>query len=274
MRGRRTGTERARRVAAACVATGGALWATAVAAGPEQIRFPDSYSRWERYAVVDRYDSKQYRELYTSPEAVQAVRAGQPIPDGTVIAMAIHSAKLDAQGAPLKDANGRFLKDKLTGVTVMEKRKGWGASVPEAWRNGDWQYAAFLPDGKPNADANAKIDACFQCHQPHAAQDFVISLAKLDGSFPNGAAALGSGPQDVGIQGFSFGPTEIKVAKGQSVTWTNGDDSPHQVTVNGQPLRTQVLLKGQSAELRFAEPGTYEYGCALHPAMKGKVTVE
>jgi plastocyanin len=272
MRGR--GTRTTSLIAAACVVASGVTLATTVAAGPEEIKFPAEYQKWEKYAVVDRYDNKQYRELYTSPEAVKAVREGKPIPDGTVIAMAIHAAKVDAAGAPVKDANGRFVKDKLTGVTVMEKRKGWGASVPETYRNGDWQYASFLPDGKPNADANGKIEACFQCHLPHEKQDFVISLAKLNGSFPSGAAALKSGPQDVGIQGFSFGPSAIQVAKGQSVTWTNGDDSPHQVMVNGKPLKTQVLLKGQSASLEFTEPGTYEYGCALHPAMKGKVEVK
>ena len=69
----------------------GLLAATGMA-GPEQIVFPKDYATWEKYAIVDRYDNKQYRELYTSPAAVQAVREGKPIPDGTVIAMAIHSA--------------------------------------------------------------------------------------------------------------------------------------------------------------------------------------
>jgi plastocyanin len=242
-------------------------------AGPEQITFPKDYATWEKYAIVDRYDNKQYRELYTSPAAVKAVREGKPIPDGTVIAMAIHAAKLDDKGAPVKDANGRFVKDKLAGVTIMEKRKGWGESVPAEYRNGDWQYASFMPDGTPNAEANAKIQACFQCHLPHAKQDFVISLASLAGKFPTGAVALKSGSSDVGITGFSFGPTPVKVIAGKSVTWTNGDDSPHQITVTGKPLKTAVLLKGDSASLEFAEPGTYEYGCALHPAMKGSVEV-
>jgi len=268
--GSRVRMYRAGVIAATCVGAS----AMALAAGPEDIKFPADYAKWEKYAVVDRYDNKQYRELYTSPEAVQAVRAGKPIPDGTVIVMAINAAKVDAQGAPVKDANGRFVKDKLSAVTVMEKRKGSGAAVPEEWRNGDWQYASFTADGKPNAEANANIKACFQCHKPHEGQDFVISLAKLNGTFPDVAAALKNGPNDVGIKGFSFGPNALQVAAGQSVTWTNGDDSPHQIMVNGKPLKTQVLLKGQSAALTFAEAGTYEYGCALHPAMKGKVEVK
>ena len=126
------------------------------------------------------------------------------------------------------------MKDKLTGVTVMEKRKGWGASVPEEWRNADWQYASFTPDGKPNEKANAGIKACFVCHKPHEKQDFVISLAQLAGKFPSGPVALKSGMHDVNINGFAFGPGSMKVAAGQPVTWTNGDDSPHQITVAGQ----------------------------------------
>src|SRR5688572_31930939 len=126
---------RKRIAAALCAGTavvGGAL-AAAGSASPELIAFPPDYQKWTLYSSVDRYDSKQYRELYTSPEAVKAVREGRPIPDGTKIAMAIYAAQVDDKGAPQKDGKGRFVKGNLTGVTVMEKRKGWGASVPEEW---------------------------------------------------------------------------------------------------------------------------------------------
>jgi plastocyanin len=266
-------TSSGRVAVAIAVAAAAGILAASVSAGPEQIAFPDGYEKWSLYATVDRYDSKQYRELYTSAEAVKAVREGRSIPDGTVIVMAIHSAKVDDKGVPQKDAKGRFIKDKLTGVTVMEKRKGWGASVPDEWRNGDWQYASFTVDGKPNEKANAGIKSCFVCHKPHEKQDFVISLAQLAGKFPSGPVAMKSGMHDVNINAFTFGPTVLKVPRGQPVTWTNADDSPHQVTVSGKPLRTAVLLKGQSASLTFEEAGTFGYICGLHPGMKGSVEV-
>lgn len=249
------------------------ILAAKVFAGPEQISFPQGYEKWQLYATVDRYDSKQYRELYTSPEAVKAVREGRPIPDGTVLVMAIYSAKVNDKGAPQKDGNGRFVKDSLSGVTVMEKRKGWGAAVPEEWRNGDWQYASFHADGKPNEKANANIKACFVCHKPHEKQDFVISLAQLAGKFPSGPVAMKSGMHDININAFSFGPAVMKVAAGQPVTWTNADDSPHQITMTDKPLRTPVLLKGQSTSITFNEAGTFGYICGLHPNMKGTVEV-
>ena len=76
-----------------------ALGATALA-GPDKVAFPQEYETWRRYAVVDRYDNKQYRELYAKPEVVEAIRAGRPIPDGTVLAMAIYAAELDARAIP------------------------------------------------------------------------------------------------------------------------------------------------------------------------------
>lgn len=102
------------------------------------------------------------------------------------------------------------------------------------------QYASFTADGQPNGKANANIKSCFLCHKPHEKQDFVISLAKLSGTFPTLAVKPKSGAMDVNIAGFQFGPV---------ATWLNGDDSPHQIEVTGKPLKTGVLLKGQSAVL-------------------------
>jgi len=65
----------------------------------------------------------------------------------------------------------------------------------------------------------------------------------------------------------------MKVTAGQPVTWTNTDDSPHQITLVDKGLRTAVLLKGHSASLTFDEAGTFGYICGLHPGMKGTVEV-
>jgi len=148
-------------------------------AGPENVRYPSDYAGWQRYATVDRADLKQTREMYAHPHLVKAVREGKPVPDGAVLVMVIHAAKTGADGAPQKDADGRFVKDRLVNVFVMEKRAGWGGDYPVEWRNGDWEYAAFLPGGKPNEKANAGIQSCFACHKPKEAQDYVFSMPAL-----------------------------------------------------------------------------------------------
>ena len=241
--------------------------------GPNKLKFPEGWDKQVMYATVDRYDTKQYREFYTSAAAVQAAKDGQPIPDGTVITLAAYAAKVDAEGKPVKDANGRFIKDKLVAVNSMQKQKGFADDIPAAIRNGDWIYQSFTPDGQVNEKAN--LTACYQCHLPFAKEEFLTNLPKLAGKFPSTAqAALKSGPTDVAIQGFAFGPGTLKVTAGQSITWTNADDTPHQITITGdKALRSDVMLKGQSATLKFDEAGNIAYSCGLHPGMKGTIEV-
>src|SRR5712691_3709665 len=130
-------------------------------AGPEKIEFPANWEKYVLYTIVDRYDVKQYRELYASTqEAVDAMKQGRPLPDRTVLVLIQYKAQADPQGNPLKDANGRFLKGDRSGFTVMEKRQGWGTEYPDDVRNGEWEYSAFSTDGRFNANANYR--GCFQ----------------------------------------------------------------------------------------------------------------
>ena len=45
------------------------------------------------------------------------------------------------------------------------------------------------------------------------------------------AVAAQAGPDRVAIASFLFGPEKLSVRNNQYVTWTNTDDSPHQVTI-------------------------------------------
>jgi plastocyanin len=244
-------------------------------AGPEKIKFPSDYLKGVLYQTLDRPDSKQYRELYAPAAAVEAVRKGQPIPHGTVLTLVQWSVEQDANGNPVKDANGRFIKKDIIAHTVMQKENGWGADYPADWpRNGEWEYAAFTADGRPNEKANANNKACFTCHLPHAKQDFVISLAKLNGTFPKAGHALVKGAKgDVNIASFAFLPAKISAAAGKPLTFFNSDDTPHQITVTNGP-RSLVFLRGQKASITIDKPGEYNYICGLHPSMKGVIEVK
>ena len=117
---------------AAIAGVGAMSFAISAKAGGDLVKFPEDYAKGVLYTTVDRADNKQYRELYVSPPAaIEAAKKGQPLPSGTVLTLVQFAAKLDASGNPEKGANGRFIKDKLLGYTVMEKRTGWGAEYPE-----------------------------------------------------------------------------------------------------------------------------------------------
>lgn len=149
----------------------------AVRAGGDKVAFPENYAKGVLYTTVDRPDNKQYRELYSTPEAIAALKAGQPIPSGTILTLVQFKAKLDAAGEPEKDANGRFIKGDLVGYTVMEKRAGWGTEYGDDVCNGEWEYQAFKADKTVNDKANLKN--CFTCHKPLDKQDFVFSYEKM-----------------------------------------------------------------------------------------------
>jgi hypothetical protein len=169
------------RKSVALAATAAAVAAFAVVqvrAGGDKIVFPETFGAGVMYTTVDRADNKQFRELFTSPAAVAAAKKGEPLPSGTVITLVQYAAQLGADGTPVKDANGRFVKGNLLAYTVMEKRTGWGTEYPEAMRNGEWEYQAFTAEKKPNEKAN--LTACFNCHKPlPGSQDFVFSYEKM-----------------------------------------------------------------------------------------------
>jgi len=149
----------------------------AVRAGGDKVAFPSDYAKGVLYTAVDNPNTKQYRELYAPKAALDAVKAGQPIPSGTVLTMVNYKAKLGADGTPEKDANSRFIREDLAGYVVMEKRTGWGTEYPDDVRNGEWEYQAFKADKTVNDKANLK--GCFTCHKPLDKQDFVFSFDKM-----------------------------------------------------------------------------------------------
>ena len=163
---------------AAAIVTGAAVMSGQAQRG-ELIVFPADYAKGVMYSTIDRADLKQVRALYASSQgAIDAAKAGKPLPDGTVLTMVQYAAQVDDKGEPVKGPNGRFVRtDKIVGYTVMEKRPGWGNDVPDEIRNGDWQYQAFLPDRTPNP--KAVLANCFKCHKPLDKQDFVFSWEGL-----------------------------------------------------------------------------------------------
>lgn len=256
----------------AAVAVAAVLYAVPSTAGPDKIAFPAKYKDHVLYTTVDRHDTKQYRELWGTADAVAAMKAGKPLPSGSVLTLVQYKAQVDGAGNPTKGADGRFVKGDLIAYTVMEKRTGWGTEYPAAWRNGEWEYAAFGADGKLNEKANYK--ACFECHKPHEMTDYVISHTKLVAA-PAAAAGPTPAAAVVSIENFKFGPAKLQVDKGMPIMWTNSDDSPHQVTVTtGTVSRSAVLPKGARHTQSFATPGVYDYMCGLHPGMKGQIEVK
>jgi len=71
---------------------------------------------------------------------------------------------------------------------------------------------------------------------------------------------------------YRFDPPVLEVPAGATVIWTNNDHFTHAVQIQGQSEHD--MKPGESASIKFDQPGEYPYICTFHPNdMKGKVTV-
>ena len=78
----------------------------------------------------------------------------------------------------------------------------------------------------------------------------------------------------VDLRDLCFTPTVIRVQPGQSVTWTNQDQTAHTVTGAAQRWGGYDELGYQkSVTYRFQASGVFPYFCAIHPSMVGAVVV-
>ena len=79
---------------------------------------------------------------------------------------------------------------------------------------------------------------------------------------------------DVKIDNFTFGPAEVKIPVGSTVTWTNHDDIPHTVVSSDKVFKSKVMDTDEKYSFTFPAAGTYTYFCSIHPKMTGKVVVQ
>jgi plastocyanin len=79
--------------------------------------------------------------------------------------------------------------------------------------------------------------------------------------------------ETVTISGFAFKPATITVKPGTTVVWVNEDSAPHIVAEKGGKFRSATLNKGNKFSHTFAQAGTVDYVCGIHPSMTGKVVV-
>jgi len=71
----------------------------------------------------------------------------------------------------------------------------------------------------------------------------------------------------------SYFPGSIEINSGTTVTWINNDTAIHTVTDTTKTFDSKFIQAGGTWQHTFEKPGEYAYVCALHPWMKGTVSV-
>ena len=107
-----------------------------------------------------------------------------------------------------------------------------------------------------------------------------------DGADTTGTASAGATDEssteeaEAGVSGdaveivdFNYKPENLEVKAGTTVTFTNLDTFAHTVTAKDKSFDSGNMDEGATFEHTFSEAGTFEYLCAIHNSMTGKVTV-
>jgi hypothetical protein len=249
----------------------------APAPSTDRVGFPEGYpNRFQLLFVFDRPDNQQVRVICGNDTAA-SVSPGEPFPYGSILVMETWRTKKDTDGNVVKDADGHYIREALTGIFVMRKEPGFGVDYQQD-RSGEWEYVAYRPDQSVLVPP-PRTNACASCHlrQAGATQDYTF---RMDLFFdPDQAFTPPSiGPNGVNLFLYTFHPATLTVDVGTTVTWINNDEAEHTVTAKdgsfaSETLKTKLIKPGDSFSHTFDTAGTFDYFCAIHPAMQGMVEV-
>lgn len=81
------------------------------------------------------------------------------------------------------------------------------------------------------------------------------------------SAAAQAADLKVEQKGRAFHPAEISIARGQTLTFTNGDSYIHQIYVDGL-FDSDEKAPGQNLNEIFPNAGTFQVRCHIHPTMR------
>lgn len=143
-----------------------------------EIRYPEGYeSTYTNYLSLDRTQNPdQVIRLFANDIAMQGVNTNGKLPFGSILVAEVYKAKKDADGKVLTSALGRRVRGDLALIAVMQREEGWGEAYPDELKNGNWDFAAFKPDG---TNANKDLNACRACHAPLKATDHLFSVEHI-----------------------------------------------------------------------------------------------
>ncbi|HET7764535.1 MAG TPA: cytochrome P460 family protein [Burkholderiales bacterium] len=143
-----------------------------------RVTFPEGYkTSFTKYATINFPDRKQVRYHYANAVALQAAKAGKPLPDGSVLFVEVYSTKLDADNKPLMGSDGFLVADRIAYYGAKARQAGWGKDFPDMLRNEDWNYAIFTPQKQHRAGVNQA--ECLACHKPLDKVSYTFTLKQL-----------------------------------------------------------------------------------------------
>jgi hypothetical protein len=133
------------------------------------IKVPPAYRDWKLISVAhEAGNNNDLRAVLGNDVAIEAYRQGKlPFPDGAIIARLAWSYVPSEENDKVFGRAQSFVAGPPINAQFMVKDSKKYAAT------GGWGFAQFK-DGKPNIP-DADLKACFPCHEPAKARDFVFT---------------------------------------------------------------------------------------------------
>jgi plastocyanin len=107
----------------------------------------------------------------------------------------------------------------------------------------------------------------------NAALGFVLCAFGCAGLNAAAAATQSAKPTAVTIAGFSFTPSELSVAVGDTVVWSNDDALLHTTSADSGAWSSPEMRQGERFRFVAVRAGRFPYHCSAHPVMRATLVV-
>jgi plastocyanin len=185
-------------------------------------------------------------------------------------------------------ADGNFLAfDAKTGEELWRFQTGFGAeATPMSYEMDGVQYIAIATGGnRTNNSQRSDVVWTFALNGKLGPLPTPAKTGLKEQQFVN-ASAVKLSTVTIGrvwssaeakldqTSEYNYGPDNISVPVGTTVTFTNQGEVAHTVTDQKGNFDTDLIESGGSATVTFSSPGTYVYFCIPHPWMIAQVVVD
>ncbi len=143
-----------------------------------KIHFPAGYkSTYTNYVSNDRIQNEdQTIRLFANEIAMKGPGKDGKLPYGSILVAEVYKAKKNKDGSVATSILNRRIRGKFALVGVMQRKKGFGDDRPDGLKTGDWDFAAFKPDGSV---AKKDLNSCRACHAPISNTNHLFSYEHL-----------------------------------------------------------------------------------------------
>ncbi len=225
--------------------------------------------------VVPEMGGLSFHEVYSERSSVEYFKEHQGWPDGATLVKEIRSSK----SAKMTTGQASWASENKIWFVMVKDAKNRFPNNP-IWGDG-WGWALFkAEDPKVNVTKDYRRE-CISCHIPAKDDDWVylagyptLKVASRD-SLTTSVDRDAELPENVvSIKGLAFGPEDLWVKVGTTVTWINQDPFPHTATADDGSFDTDLIQPNQRASVTFEKAGIFPYYCTPHPFMKATIEVE